>query len=137
MTNVNELATLDHYHHFHGHFGPFVYSCFALTSACKPTNSGPPSGPVSKMTISVFLATIIMVHSLKDTNRECYIEIELKLGLIQTQMTQKFVLRAERHAHAIRTSQNRKCRKYTKYKKFRILRSALTHVTPDGNLSLI
>jgi len=48
---VDELATLDRYHHFHG---------------------------------------------------------ELELGLIQTQMAQKPMLRAEVYAHAMRASQNRK-----------------------------
>jgi len=34
--------------------------------------------------------------------------IELELELIQTQMTQKPMLRAEEHARALRASQNRK-----------------------------
>jgi len=35
-------------------------------------------------------------------------ELELELELIQTQMAQKPMLRAEVHAHAMRASQNRK-----------------------------
>ena len=36
------------------------------------------------------------------------IELELELELIQTQMAQKPMLRAEVYAHAMRASQNRK-----------------------------
>jgi len=38
----------------------------------------------------------------------CYWELELELELIQTQMAQKPMLRAEVYAHAMRASQNRK-----------------------------
>ena len=38
----------------------------------------------------------------------CYPGIELELELIQTQMTQKPMLRAEVYARALRASQNRK-----------------------------
>jgi hypothetical protein len=40
--------------------------------------------------------------------RKEYYELELELELIQTQMAQKPVLRAEVYAHAMRASQNRK-----------------------------
>ena len=48
-----------------------------------------------------FCATRIFVNSLPT-------ELELELELIQTQMTQKPMLRAEVYARALRASQNRK-----------------------------
>jgi hypothetical protein len=48
-----------------------------------------------------FCATRIFVNSLPT-------ELELELELIQTQMTQKPLLRAEVYARALRASQNRK-----------------------------
>jgi len=41
-------------------------------------------------------------------NRLKFLELELELELIQTQMAQKPVLRAKVYAHAMRASQNRK-----------------------------
>ena len=40
--------------------------------------------------------------------RYIYLKLELELELIQTQMAQKPMLRAEVYAHAMRASQNRK-----------------------------
>jgi hypothetical protein len=41
-------------------------------------------------------------------SRVCFYEREMELELIQTQMTQKPMLRAEVYARALRASQNRK-----------------------------
>ena len=43
-----------------------------------------------------------------ECNRDPKLELELELELIQTQMAQKPMLRAEVYAHAMRASQNRK-----------------------------
>ena len=44
----------------------------------------------------------------KRARHKCFVSHELELELIQTQMTQKPMLRAEVYARALRASQNRK-----------------------------
>ena len=58
------------------------------------------------MSSGVGVPSEFTVHALREIDLLNHLELELEL--IQTQMTQKPMLRAKVHAHALRASQNRK-----------------------------
>ena len=60
------------------------------------------------MILNMLLYSILLLSVVVFDSNCCCVRFELELELIQTQMAQKPMLRAEVYAHAMRTSQNHK-----------------------------